>query len=62
MMGVVYSFFQIIISFLTDILFNISFINHLFVADLDKKNLVFKSVKKYKWEFWAKRKRKNKRI
>ena len=45
-MGVIYSFFQIIISFLTDILYDISLVNNLFAVDLDKNNLVFKNVKK----------------
>ena len=45
-MGVIYSFFQIIISFLTDILYDISLVNDLFVIDIDKNNLVFKNVKK----------------
>ena len=45
-MGVIYSFFQIIISFLTDILYDISLVNNLFVIDIDKNNLVFKKVKK----------------
>ena len=45
-MGVIYSFFQIIISFLTDILYDISLVNHLFAVDSDKNNLIFKNIRK----------------
>ena len=45
-MGIIFSFFQIIISFLTDILYNISLVNNLFNIDFEKNNLIFKSVKK----------------
>lgn len=49
-MGVIYSCFQIIISFLTDILYDISFINNLFVLDLDKNSLIIKNIKNDKIE------------
>ena len=45
-MGVIYSFFQIIISFITDILYDISLVNHLLAVDSDKNNLIFKNVRK----------------
>ena len=44
-MGIIYSCFQICISFLTDILYDISLINNLFAVDLDKKSLIIKSLK-----------------
>jgi len=49
-MGVIYSCFQVCISFLVDILYEISLINNLFAVDLDKNSLIIKSLKTEKIE------------